>query len=79
MTHLTVSQMAIFPSLDTKWGHDAVNGITNGYHWLAERRIRRRVTRLLHKSGVSIGEPGQWTSDQVRVPGLWFLVSGWSE
>ncbi len=27
--------------------------------------IRPRVTKLLYKSGIPIGELGQWTSDQV--------------
>jgi len=65
MDPLTVSQMAILPGLETKWDHDAVNGIINGYYRLAGRRIRRRVTKSLHKSVMPKGELGQWTSDQV--------------
>ena len=76
MNHLTVSQMAILSDVETKWDHDAVNGVINGYYWFTGRQIRRRVTKLLHKSGMPKGELGQWTSDQVRVPGFWFSVPG---
>lgn len=65
MNHLMVSQMAILPDLETKWDHDAVNGIINGYCRRTGRQIRGRMTKLLHKSVMPKGELGQWTSGQV--------------
>ena len=51
-----------------KRNHDAINGIVNGYYWIFRRRIRPRVTELLHKSVMLILVLVQCASDQVPEP-----------
>lgn len=45
MNHLMVSQLPILPDLETKWDHDAVHGIINGY---CRRIYMRQLIRLAH-------------------------------
>ncbi len=45
MNHLTVSKTAIISAMETKWDHDSVNGIINGYYWPAEGQGCQRVAK----------------------------------
>lgn len=43
MNHLTASQRAILPGMETKWDHNAVNGIKNGYYPSESDQVNTQV------------------------------------
>lgn len=62
MSRLLASGMATMLDVETKWDHDTVKGIINGYCPSCRVLTCLEVNKFLYKSGMSLGHHGKGKS-----------------